>query len=137
VVAGVMPRQLEAHPRITGVGAPEKLVLSHVALPWGEEDLMVILPVDPFTADDWLRRFRDAGVRIAGAEREHPSRMTTTSPGAKRASVPSSLRRSAAAAAGTSPGWRMDPTGRHEYRYFATGWTRHVSDNGKPSTDAL
>lgn len=39
---------------------------------------------------------------------------------------------------GDPAGWRPDPTGRHEYRYWTgTGWSRHVSDAGKRSTDAM
>jgi hypothetical protein len=34
-------------------------------------------------------------------------------------------------------GWRPDPTGRHELRYWdGTTWTDHVSDQGAQSTDA-
>jgi hypothetical protein len=33
--------------------------------------------------------------------------------------------------------WRVDPYGRHEFRYWdGTEWTEHVSDRGAPSTDA-
>lgn len=33
-------------------------------------------------------------------------------------------------------GWKSDPTGRHEQRYFdGSGWTAHVNDAGIPSSD--
>jgi hypothetical protein len=35
-------------------------------------------------------------------------------------------------------GWLPDPTGRHEYRYWnGSGWSRHVSDGGRRSTDVM
>jgi Protein of unknown function (DUF2510) len=37
---------------------------------------------------------------------------------------------------GIAPGWLIDPTGRHERRYWSgTEWTEHVSDGGIPGTD--
>ena len=37
-----------------------------------------------------------------------------------------------------SPGWKPDPTGRHEYRYWdGQDWTDDVSDDGVTSVDAL
>ena len=34
------------------------------------------------------------------------------------------------------PGWRPDPTGRHEQRYWdGTRWTEHVSDDGQAALD--
>lgn len=34
------------------------------------------------------------------------------------------------------PAWRVDPTGRHEVRYWdGARWTEHVSDRGEQSTD--
>ncbi|HXX88689.1 MAG TPA: DUF2510 domain-containing protein [Acidimicrobiales bacterium] len=38
--------------------------------------------------------------------------------------------------AGVAAGWLIDPTGRHELRYWSgTEWTSHVSDGGVPGTD--
>jgi hypothetical protein len=35
-------------------------------------------------------------------------------------------------------GWLADPTGRHEYRYWnGSGWSKHVADGGRRSTDAM
>jgi hypothetical protein len=136
VVANAMTAALDAHPLIAGIYPPNELILCNVALPWGGEDRVVIVPVDPFTADDWLRRFREAGV-TSGAAHEHHSEVMTSSPGMLQSSVSSRGRRGSASPMGTLAGWRMDPTGRHQYRYFAKGWTKHVSDNGKPSTDVL
>jgi uncharacterized protein DUF2510 len=37
---------------------------------------------------------------------------------------------------GIAPGWMIDPTGRHEQRYWSgTAWTEHVLDRGVPATD--
>ena len=37
-----------------------------------------------------------------------------------------------------SAGWRADPSGRHQYRYWdGTCWTHHVADDGKTSVDPL
>ncbi len=37
---------------------------------------------------------------------------------------------------GVAPGWLVDPTGRHEKRYWSgTAWTEHVTDRGAPGTD--
>jgi hypothetical protein len=39
---------------------------------------------------------------------------------------------------GISAGWMVDPSGRHERRYWSgTAWTDHVTDNGAPSIDPL
>jgi hypothetical protein len=39
---------------------------------------------------------------------------------------------------GEPAGWRPDPTGRHEYRYWnGTVWSRHVADKGRRSVDAM
>jgi len=36
------------------------------------------------------------------------------------------------------PGWKADPTGRHQFRYWAgTQWTENVADNGEQSQDAM
>ena len=37
---------------------------------------------------------------------------------------------------GIAPGWLIDPSGRHEKRFWSgTEWTEHVTDGGVPSTD--
>jgi hypothetical protein len=37
---------------------------------------------------------------------------------------------------GIAPGWLVDPTGRHEHRYWSgSEWTEHVTDGGIPGTD--
>ncbi|PWU58337.1 hypothetical protein DLE60_22245 [Micromonospora globispora] len=34
------------------------------------------------------------------------------------------------------PGWYVDPSGRHEYRYWSgAAWTEHVVDRGEPSVE--
>jgi len=39
---------------------------------------------------------------------------------------------------GEPAGWRPDPTGRHEYRYWnGSVWSRHVADRGRRSVDAM
>jgi hypothetical protein len=44
----------------------------------------------------------------------------------------------AVTAANKPAGWRTDPTGRHELRYWSgSSWTKHVSDDGKRSVDPL
>jgi hypothetical protein len=44
----------------------------------------------------------------------------------------------AVTAANKPAGWRVDPTGRHELRYWSgAAWTKHVSDEGKRSVDPL
>jgi hypothetical protein len=37
---------------------------------------------------------------------------------------------------GIAPGWLIDPSGRHEQRYWSgSEWTEHVTDGGIPGTD--
>jgi Protein of unknown function (DUF2510) len=37
---------------------------------------------------------------------------------------------------GIAPGWLVDPTGRHQQRYWSgSAWTEHVTDGGVPGTD--
>jgi len=37
---------------------------------------------------------------------------------------------------GIAPGWLIDPSGRHEHRYWSgSAWTEHVTDGGVPGTD--
>ena len=37
---------------------------------------------------------------------------------------------------GIAPGWLIDPSGRHEKRYWSgSEWTEHVTDGGVPGTD--
>ena len=37
---------------------------------------------------------------------------------------------------GIAPGWLIDPSGRHEQRYWSgSEWTEHVLDRGVPGTD--
>jgi hypothetical protein len=37
---------------------------------------------------------------------------------------------------GIAPGWLIDPSGRHEKRYWSgSEWTEHVLDGGVPGTD--
>ena len=37
---------------------------------------------------------------------------------------------------GIAPGWLVDPTGRHERRYWSgSAWTEHVIDGGVPGID--
>ncbi len=39
---------------------------------------------------------------------------------------------------GIAPGWLVDPSGRHEQRYWSgTEWTEHVTDGGAPGTDPM
>lgn len=46
--------------------------------------------------------------------------------------------RPAVSAANQPAGWRADPTGRHQYRYWSgSAWTKHVSDEGTRSVDPL
>jgi hypothetical protein len=42
------------------------------------------------------------------------------------------------ATTGSPPGWRSDPTGRHQLRYWdGTHWSDHVADRGEQSTDPI
>jgi hypothetical protein len=36
-----------------------------------------------------------------------------------------------------APGWYPDPTRRHEYRWWSTGWTNHVGDGGRANLDPV
>jgi hypothetical protein len=37
---------------------------------------------------------------------------------------------------GIAPGWLIDPSGRHEKRYWSgSAWTEHVTDGGVPGID--
>jgi hypothetical protein len=126
----------DGHRRILGDDQSHELVVSRVALPWGGEDVAVIIPVDTFTVDDWLGRFDAAGVLITGSRGRRPSALADVGSGTS-ASDPARPHRTSAQAPRWSGQWRSDPTGRHQYRYYGTAWTKHVSDQGKLSTDAL
>ena len=133
--AASLKDSLVAHGRLLGEDLSKELVVSRVALPWGGQQLAVIIPVDTFTADDWLGRFDAAGVLITGAA----GRRFVTLEGGSGTTASDAARplRTSAEAPRWSGQWRSDPTGRHQYRYYATGWTKHVADHGKLSTDAL
>jgi Protein of unknown function (DUF2510) len=37
---------------------------------------------------------------------------------------------------GIRPGWLVDPSGRHQQRYWSgSEWTEHIMDGGVPGTD--
>ena len=33
----------------------------------------------------------------------------------------------------TTPGWRPDPSGRYEWRYWDGGWTNRVANSARPA----
>ena len=59
----------------------------------------------------------------------------------QRSSIPALAPTQEASGPGSStvpPGWKADPTGRHQFRYWAgSQWTENVADNGEQSRDAL
>jgi hypothetical protein len=131
---------LEAHAALVGSEPPAELVVSHVDLPWAGNELVVIVPLEPFTVADWLRRFRAAGVPIKGDDDDHRAWVTPVRPDRPPPHPPGTTNRApwSVGAGGRPSGWLPDPTGRHEYRYWnGTSWTRHVADKGVRSTDPL
>jgi hypothetical protein len=51
--------------------------------------------------------------------------------------VPTPDRNDPASSPSVPAGWKADPTGRHQFRYWGgTRWTDNVADNGEQSTDA-
>jgi hypothetical protein len=68
-----------------------------------------------------------------------PVALTRTYRPTQRTSLPVA----APAAEGTStqeipPGWKADPTSRHQFRYWAgSQWTENVADNGEQSRDSM
>jgi len=59
-------------------------------------------------------------------------------PGTYGTSLPPSVNGTSATASKESAGWRPDPTGRHEYRYWTgSSWSKRVSDKGTQSSDPL
>ncbi len=68
-----------------------------------------------------------------------PVALTRTYRPTQRTSLPVA----ASAAEGTStqeipPGWKADPTSRHQFRYWAgSQWTENVADNGEQSRDSM
>jgi hypothetical protein len=127
---------LDVRQRILGADQNREIVVSRVALPWGGEDVAVIIPVDTFTVEDWLSQFAAAGVLITGAAGRRTSSLEDVLSGTT-ASDSERPHRTSAEAPRWSGQWRSDPTGRHQYRYYGTAWTKYVSDQGKLSKDAL
>lgn len=61
-----------------------------------------------------------------------PSPQQSAGPAGRPAGAPVT----AAAQAAQSPAWYLDPTGRHEQRFWdGEGWTRHVADQGSTSIE--
>jgi hypothetical protein len=66
-----------------------------------------------------------------------PTRSFTDTMSTDKASDASGATSGHVAFTGIAPGWLIDPTGRHEKRYWSgSEWTEHVSDAGVPGTDA-
>ena len=65
-----------------------------------------------------------------------PSCLTRAYRPTQRASLP--VAAAATPAVGAVPaGWKADPTGRHQFRYWAgSQWTDNVADDGEQSMDA-
>jgi Protein of unknown function (DUF2510) len=84
--------------------------------------------------------FLDAGQPMAGgggAAGTATAAATRTYRPTQRASISSPVAVAAPATA-VPPGWKADPTGRHQFRYWAgTQWTENVADNGAQSRDAV
>jgi hypothetical protein len=76
-----------------------------------------------------------AGTAAATATRTYRPVQRTSIPVPTPAAAPAPA---ATATPTVPPGWKADPTGRHQFRYWAgTQWTENVADNGTQSTDAL
>jgi hypothetical protein len=130
----------ESHAVLVGSDPTAEVVVSHVDLPWGGNELVVIVPLEPFTVADWLRRFRAAGVPTTGYDDDlgtggTPDRPDRPAPGATDATQGDG---SAGSAEGLPAGWLADPSGRHDHRYWnGVAWTKHVADKGRRSKDSL
>jgi uncharacterized RDD family membrane protein YckC len=86
-----------------------------------------------FVGADDEARLRDLVTSIRPAPRSAPS----TTSGAPFAGV-ASVAPEASARASAAAMWAIDPTGRHEYRYWSGDlWTAHVADHGFQSADPV
>jgi hypothetical protein len=74
----------------------------------------------------------DGGTATAALTRTYRPRQRTSIP------APEQARDDSASTSTVPPGWKADPTGRHQFRYWAgSQWTENVADNGEQSRDAL
>jgi len=108
---------------------------------------VVLIPFAIFMA---LRVFGQGRRRSGAPQRRRPVPGTnvplvgpgTPPPGAgfappeARGPVAPGGRGSGIGTSGIAPGWLVDPTGRHEQRYWSgSEWTEHVTDAGAPGID--
>jgi hypothetical protein len=75
--------------------------------------------------------------RRRGPHRSSPAASSFTDPTSPtRASDPADAPSAAVTFTGIAPGWMIDPSRRHEQRYWSgSEWTEHVMDAGVPGTD--
>lgn len=77
------------------------------------------------------RRRRPGQPRAFGPTRFPTDTAGTTEPSDLDSETPGKV-----AFTGIAPGWLIDPSGRHEKRYWSgSEWTEHVLDAGVPGTD--
>jgi len=77
------------------------------------------------------RRRRPGQPRAFGPTRFPTDAANTTEPSDLDSESPGKV-----AFTGIAPGWLIDPSGRHEKRYWSgSEWTEHVLDGGVPGTD--
>ena len=77
------------------------------------------------------RRRRPGQPRAFGPTRFPTDAASTTEPSDLDSESPGKV-----AFTGIAPGWLIDPSGRHEKRYWSgSEWTEHVLDGGVPGTD--
>jgi hypothetical protein len=76
------------------------------------------------------------GTGTATATAPAPVGIVRTYRPVQRTSLPAPAAASRPAA--VPAGWKADPTGRHQFRYWAgSAWTENVADNGEQSRDAV
>ena len=77
------------------------------------------------SAEELVALFRRAGADEVSIF--DPDRTPTGNPGTASSAPPT-----------PPPGWRPDPDGRHDYRWWdGAGWTDHVADGGVSGTDPV
>jgi hypothetical protein len=131
----------EAHAALIGPDPTAVLIVSHLNVPWGGNDVVVIVPLEPYTVADWLHGFRAAGVTVVTADGDDRPGWATAAGSDLPAPAHADLTGgpgSSSKARRTPSGWLPDPTKRHDYRYWnGVIWTKNVSDKGRQSTDPV
>jgi uncharacterized RDD family membrane protein YckC len=98
-------------------------------LRWDGDDAVLVAPADE----------AQARLLVAAAAGVATTAPTSGSAPTSARTAPTTPAATATSASGTTGAmWAIDPTGRHEYRYWSgTTWTAHVADRGLQGADPL